>query len=107
MFFLCDTDIPYADTWDRSGEQKRKWFQDQIVGDLAERRVPFYRVSGTINERVSQVEEVLLQYRKFGNVLDIRQSVSATECPRLKQEAREANHAMHTDGNSAALHSRR
>nr|WP_240695890.1 ATP-binding protein [Candidatus Chloroploca sp. Khr17] len=30
VFFLCDTDIPYADTWDRSGDQKRKWFQDQI-----------------------------------------------------------------------------
>jgi NadR type nicotinamide-nucleotide adenylyltransferase len=106
LFFLCDTDIPYADTWDRSGDQKRKWFQNQIVGDLVERRVPFLRVGGTLDERVSQVDEVLRQYRKFGNVLDIRHSVPTTQCQRSKPETRETNHAMHTDGNSAALHSR-
>ena len=73
LFFLCDTDIPYADTWDRSGDQKRKWFQNQIVGDLAERRVPFFRVSGPLEERVAQVNTILRQYHKFSNVLDIRQ----------------------------------
>ncbi len=72
LFFLCDTDIPYAETWDRSGDQKRKWFQNQIVGDLAERRVPFFRVSGPLEERVSQVNTILRQYHKFSNVLDIR-----------------------------------
>lgn len=71
LFFLCGTEIPYADTWDRSGDQKRNWFQDQIVGDLAERKLPFFRVVGTMDERVSQVDEVLRQHRKFGNVLDI------------------------------------
>ncbi len=70
LFFLCDTDIPYADTWDRSGDQKRKWFQDQIVGDLAERHIPFFNVSGTLDERMTQVDLVLEKYRKFGNVLD-------------------------------------
>lgn len=79
LFFLCETDIPYADTWDRSGDQKRKWFQDQIVGDLAERQVPFFRVGGTLEERVSQVNKVLGQYRKFGNVLDIWQNMPVTE----------------------------
>lgn len=79
LFFLCETDIPYADTWDRSGDQKRKWFQDQIVGDLAERQVPFFRVSGMLEERVSQVNKVLGQYRKFGNVLDIWQNMPVTE----------------------------
>jgi len=71
LFFLCDTDIPYADTWDRSGDQKRKWFQDQIVGDLAERRIPFFRLGGTLEQRVEKVDAVLRQHRKFGNVLDI------------------------------------
>jgi HTH-type transcriptional regulator, transcriptional repressor of NAD biosynthesis genes len=71
LFFLCDTDIPYADTWDRSGDHKRKWYQSQIIGDLAKRRVPFFRVSGTKEERVLQVNEVLRRYKKFGNVLDI------------------------------------
>ena len=73
LFFLCDTDIPYADTWDRSGDQKRKWFQQQIVGDLAERKVPFFRVRGTLGERIGQVNAVLQQHQKFCNVLDIQQ----------------------------------
>ena len=72
LIFLCDTDIPYDDTWDRSGDQKRQWFQKQIVGDLAERRVPFFRVSGSLEQRVAQVDAVLKQHRKFCNVLDIR-----------------------------------
>ncbi len=73
LFFLCDTDIPYADTWDRSGDQKRKWFQNQIVGDLAERKVPFFTVRGSLEERIAQVNGILQQHHKFGNVLDIRQ----------------------------------
>jgi HTH-type transcriptional repressor of NAD biosynthesis genes len=72
LFFLCDTDIPYVDSWDRSGDQKRKWFQNQIIGDLAERKVPFFTISGSLEERISQVNAVLRQYRKFGNLLDIR-----------------------------------
>jgi HTH-type transcriptional regulator, transcriptional repressor of NAD biosynthesis genes len=73
LFFLCDTDIPYADTWDRSGDQKRKWFQNQIVGDLLERKVPFFRVRGALKERMDQVNAILRQHHKFSNVLDIRQ----------------------------------
>ncbi len=72
LFFLCDTDIPYADTWDRSGDQKRKWFQNQIIGDLAERRVPYFRVSGSLEKRIEQVNTVLQNHRKFANLLDIR-----------------------------------
>lgn len=75
LFILCDTDIPYAETWDRSGDQKRKWFQDQIVGDLAERRVPFFRVNGALEERIAQVDAILRQHHKFGNVADIRQDL--------------------------------
>jgi HTH-type transcriptional repressor of NAD biosynthesis genes len=71
LFFLCDTDIPYDDTWDRSGEQKRQWFQKQVIADLAERKVPFFRVSGTLEQRVAQVEDVLQRYRKSGNLLDL------------------------------------
>lgn len=79
LFFLCDTDIPYADTWDRSGDQKRLWFQNQIVGDLTQRRVPFFRVSGTLDERIAQVEEVLRRHHKFCNVLDIYQEPGRTK----------------------------
>lgn len=71
LFFLCDLDIPYADTWDRSGDQKRQWFQQLITADLAERRVSYFRVSGSVEQRVAQVCCVLQAYRKFGNLLDL------------------------------------
>jgi len=70
IFFLCDTDIPYADTWDRSGDQKRKWFQNQIIGDLAERRIPYFQVSGSLEERMIQVDSVLKRHQKYKNLLD-------------------------------------
>lgn len=82
LFFLCDTDVPYADTWDRSGDQKRQWFQSQIMGDLAERRVPFFRVGGALEQRMEQVEVVLRQHRKFGNLLDIRPLENGGAAPR-------------------------
>ena len=80
LFFLCETDIPYADTWDRSGDQKRKWFQEQIVVDLAERRVPYFRVGGSLEERIARVNAVLWQHRKFGNALDIGQDLLGKGC---------------------------
>lgn len=80
LLFLCDTDIPYDDTWDRSGDQKRKWFQNQIVSDLAERRVPFFRVDGTLEQRIEQVDAVLRQHSKFCNVLDIRHVATCENC---------------------------
>lgn len=79
LFFLCDTDIPYADTWDRSGDQKREWFQKQIIGDLAERRIPFFTVRGSLDERVAYVSKILKQHRKFCNLLDIQPNTPATD----------------------------
>jgi HTH-type transcriptional repressor of NAD biosynthesis genes len=74
LFFVCDVDIPYADTWDRSGDQKRRWFQRQILADLGERRVPFFLLRGSVAERVAQVNAVLSRFVKFGNVLDVAAS---------------------------------
>jgi HTH-type transcriptional repressor of NAD biosynthesis genes len=37
--FVCDTDIAYDDTWDRSGDVNRKWFQQEILSDLAVRKI--------------------------------------------------------------------
>lgn len=71
LFFLCDIGIPYADTWDRSGDQKRQWFQQLIMADLAERRVPYFWVSGSVEQRIAQVNRVLKAYRKFDNLLDL------------------------------------
>ncbi|SHJ52211.1 nicotinamide-nucleotide adenylyltransferase, NadR type [Desulfatibacillum alkenivorans DSM 16219] len=71
LFFLCDTDIPYADTWDRSGDVKRQWFQNQIIGDLAERRLPYFVLRGSVEERIAQVEHVLSRHKKFGNLTEL------------------------------------
>ena len=68
--FLCEDDIPYDDTWDRSGELNRELFQKQIISDLVQRRIPFFRLTGTIQKRVAQVKKVLNNVKKFSNILD-------------------------------------
>lgn len=65
LVFLCDTDIPYDDTWDRSGDVNRKTFQKQIVGDLLVRRIPFFVLSGDLETRVSKVKKVLNKFQKY------------------------------------------
>jgi NadR type nicotinamide-nucleotide adenylyltransferase len=71
LVIVCDTDIPYDDTWDRSGEVNRAAFQRQVVGDLNERKVPFIVLHGTLEERVSRVRKLLSRFSKYMNVLDL------------------------------------
>jgi HTH-type transcriptional repressor of NAD biosynthesis genes len=59
LVFVCDTDIPYADTWDRSGEVQRHQFQLQILADLQARSIPYFMLSGTIEERAEIVAKAL------------------------------------------------
>ncbi|WMT42283.1 AAA family ATPase [Paenibacillus sp. D2_2] len=67
LFFLCDDDIPYDDTWDRSGDQKRHIFHKQIIADLKERRIPFITLRGTLAERMLKVDEVLKKFEPYRN----------------------------------------
>ncbi len=67
IWFLCDDDIPYDNTWDRSGPQKREVFQKQIVADLLDRRIPFIRLSGSVEKRIEQVALILSSFRKYSN----------------------------------------
>lgn len=67
LFFLCDIDISYDDTWDRSGAQKRSVFQKQIVADLRERNIPYILLSGSVNERMEKVEKILERFTKYHN----------------------------------------
>jgi HTH-type transcriptional repressor of NAD biosynthesis genes len=71
LVFLCDIDIPYDDTWDRSGEVKRAVFQRQVISDLLQRKIPFFLLRGTLDERVAQVHHLLQRYHKYMNVLDL------------------------------------
>ncbi len=57
--FLCGDDIPYEDTWDRSGEANRREFQEQTRDELQRRGIAFTEVKGSIEERVAVVAGVL------------------------------------------------
>lgn len=65
IIFVCDTDIPYDDTWDRSGDVKRKEFQQKIIEDLETRNLKYYMLNGTVEERIEQVSKVLSDYKKY------------------------------------------
>lgn len=64
VVLLCDDDIPYADTEDRSGEVNRELFQELTIKELKRRGINYHRVSGSIHERVSKVKEILKTIRE-------------------------------------------
>lgn len=57
--FLCDDDIPYDDTWDRSGEVQRHRFQAAIRAELARRRINHVVLRGDLETRLRRVISVL------------------------------------------------
>ncbi|NBD27840.1 AAA family ATPase [Paenibacillus glycinis] len=67
LVFLCGDDIPYDDTWDRSGDVHRAAFQKRFAADLHARRIPYVPLRGTLEERAEQVTAVLRQFRKYRN----------------------------------------
>lgn len=77
LTFVCDTDIPYADTWDRSGDVQRQAFQQQIIADLKQRDIAFTLLQGTVEARAAQATEVLTHFRKYRNPPQTRENVVA------------------------------
>jgi len=67
LVFVCDTDIPYDDTWDRSGDANRTVFQKMVLADLAWRKIPYYVLRGTLEERMETVNNVLENFEKYSN----------------------------------------
>ena len=67
LVFVCDTDIPYDDTWDRSGDTNRTVFQKMVLADLAWRKIPYYLLRGTVEERIDTVNRVLNTFEKYSN----------------------------------------
>lgn len=65
LVFLCDTDIPYEDTWDRSGDVRRKGFQEEIKAHLERRRISVKLLGGSLTERLKMVEEGLKTFDRF------------------------------------------
>jgi NadR type nicotinamide-nucleotide adenylyltransferase len=70
LVFVCDTDIPYDDTWDRSGDAYRAVFQKQILSDLLVRKIPFIPLGGPLEARAQKVKAVLAKHRKYQNLLE-------------------------------------
>jgi HTH-type transcriptional regulator, transcriptional repressor of NAD biosynthesis genes len=71
LVFLCDTDIPYDDTWDRSGNVNRMTFQKQITADLLARKIPFFLLCGNLEERSSKVRKVLTKFQKYKSLPEL------------------------------------
>jgi nicotinamide riboside kinase len=70
LVFLCDTDIPYHDTWDRSGDVNRRVFQNRIIGDLRARKIPYLTLGGSVRERTAAVNRILSGFRKYDNIAE-------------------------------------
>jgi HTH-type transcriptional regulator, transcriptional repressor of NAD biosynthesis genes len=70
LVFLCDTDIPYSDTWDRSGEVDRQIFQRRVLADLHMRKQPFFLLRGDVATRIRSVAAILERHHKYANLLE-------------------------------------
>ena len=70
LVFLCDADIPYANTWDRSGDVNRQIFQKRIIADLKMRRLPYILLQGDLKTRIQTVTQVLVRFQKYHNLGD-------------------------------------
>ncbi len=63
LVVLCDTDIPFDDSPDRSGPASRERIQALTVEELAARGLEYHVVSGTVDERVSRIESIAQRWR--------------------------------------------
>ena len=59
LVILCGDDIPYDDTADRSGETNRSDFQQATIQELNELGAKYHEVTGSIQDRISQVSRIL------------------------------------------------
>jgi NadR type nicotinamide-nucleotide adenylyltransferase len=65
VYILCDMDIPYDDTWDRSGDANRKEFQKMTISFLESNKIKYHIVSGNIEERIQKVEFIINKDKKW------------------------------------------
>lgn len=71
LVFVCDIDIPYHDTWDRSGDVDRRISHRKLLAELAVRRIPYLWLNGDVATRVTQARRVLDRFQKFASVLEL------------------------------------
>lgn len=51
--FLCADDIPYENSWDRSGEANPHQLQVWTIQELEARQIPFVELRGSLEERIA------------------------------------------------------
>jgi nicotinamide riboside kinase len=57
--FLCADDIPFEDTWERSGAVKHREFQVFITNELNKRNIQYTLLTGSVEQRLEQVAKAL------------------------------------------------
>jgi HTH-type transcriptional regulator, transcriptional repressor of NAD biosynthesis genes len=57
--FLCADDIPFEDTWERSGDVKHKEFQVFITEELDKRKIQYTVLKGSVAQRLAKIIETL------------------------------------------------
>lgn len=55
LVVLCGDEIPYDDTWERSGDANRHEFQQFIRAHLQQQQIPFIEVKGSVVERCNEI----------------------------------------------------
>ena len=68
LVVVCGDDIPYDDTWERSGDANRREFQTFIARYLNRHNIPYINVQGSVTQRTNKVLEALQLLSK--NVCD-------------------------------------
>lgn len=63
MLVLCDTDIPFDDSADRSGPGSRDRLQQIIRDEFSARNLSYITVSGSVENRVKSIMEALGAWR--------------------------------------------
>jgi HTH-type transcriptional repressor of NAD biosynthesis genes len=57
--FLCADDIPFEDTWERSGAVKHREFQVFITKELNKRDIQYTLLTGSVEQRLAKIAETL------------------------------------------------
>ncbi|MDU0352764.1 AAA family ATPase [Paraglaciecola aquimarina] len=63
LVVLCEDDIPYDNTWERSGDANRQVFQQFNRDYLAEHNIPHISVTGSLSKRAAQVTQSMLSHQ--------------------------------------------
>jgi HTH-type transcriptional repressor of NAD biosynthesis genes len=57
--FLCAEDIPFEDTWERSGSVKHRAFPVFITQELNKRAIQYTVLTGSVEQRLARITETL------------------------------------------------